>query len=44
MKTPKPLKMYLLPKESWPLKNDYFEDPNPCYTGSNPSFGGSKDS
>ena len=32
------------PKNPEPLKNDYFEDPDPCYTGSNPSIGGSKDS
>ena len=31
------------PKVSWPLKSAYFENPDPCYTGSNPSIGGSKD-
>ena len=29
---------------SRPLKSSYFEDPDPCYRGSNPSIEGSKDS
>ena len=24
---------FYLPSESWPVKNGYFEDPDPCYTG-----------
>ena len=35
--------LWIYPKDHWTLKTSYFEDPTPaCYTGSNPSIGGSK--
>ena len=33
---------FRFPKDHWTLKTGYFGGPYPCYTGSNPSIGGSK--
>ena len=38
------LYIYHIPKNPDPSKTCYFEDSEPCYTGSNPSIGGSQDS